>query len=357
MKRLSSHHSSHHSSRHSSARPRVASSLALSVALSVAALLAGSAASAQTLAPVPDGFTTPGAPPVALPAPRPVAPPVAPPAPRPVAPPSAFGYAQPAPSTWGQPASASPFQMTYGFGASGYASERPAVAPQPDALPPPRKDSADGPAVDLALVTQLPLMIGGQATFELPYRILLQGELGALPPAFINALDSALVSAGTYDATTSSLVRDGLKNSLVGRLSAGMRPFSGHGFEIMGGYTVMSLGGGISAKDAVAAAAGTSLPASIPDGDVTVSTTIHNVHVGVGWRWVVADHFVIRASLAYLQSVSSSSHVAVPAAVAALPEVSARLPAINEALDARLNDTYTKYGKLPVLGLSMGYRF
>ena len=47
----------------------------------------------------------------------------------------------------------------------------------------------------------------------------------------------------------------------------------------------------------------------------------------------------------------------VPAAVAALPEVSARLPAINQALDTRLNDTYTKYGKLPVIGLSMGYRF
>ncbi|MEO7330867.1 MAG: hypothetical protein ABI193_19995, partial [Minicystis sp.] len=254
-------------------------------------------------------------------------------------------------------ASQSPFPLTYGFGDAGKGAETPAPAPQPDASRPPPKDNTDGPAVDLALVSQLPLMIGGQATFELPYRILLQGELGALPPAYVNALDGALVAAGTYDSTTSSLVRDGLKNSLVARLSAGVRPFSGHGFELMGGYTLMSLGGGISARDAIAAAAGMSLPASIPDGVVTVSTTIHNVHVGVGWRWVIADHFVIRASLAYLQSLSSSSHVEVPAAVAALPEVSARLPAVSQALDTRLNDTYTKYGKIPVLGLSMGYRF
>jgi hypothetical protein len=334
----------------------------LGLALGGAALLAASAASAQSLAPVPDGFTTPGAPPVAAPAPRPAAQPVPgtfrypqpAPAPRPAAQPvpGAFGYAQ----SWGQPASASPFQLTYGYSPAAPPAEKPAAAPEPDAVTPPR-DSDDGPAVDLALVSQLPIMIGGQATFELPYRILLQGELGALPPAYINAMDSALVAAGTYDSTTSSLVRNGLKNSLVARVSAGIRPFSRHGFELMGGYTLASLGGGISARDAVAAAAGTSLPASIPDGDVSVSTTIHNVHVGVGWRWVIADHFVIRASLAYMQSVASSSHVDVPAAVAALPEVSARLPAINQALDTRLNDTYTKYGKLPVIGLSMGYRF
>jgi hypothetical protein len=59
----------------------------------------------------------------------------------------------------------------------------------------------------------------------------------------------------------------------------------------------------------------------------------------------------------YLQSVGSSSSLAVPASVAALPGVAARVDQVSQAVDATLNDAYTKYAKLPVVGLSLGYRF
>ncbi|MFO0758184.1 MAG: hypothetical protein U0359_16935 [Byssovorax sp.] len=334
----------------------------LGAAAGAAALLGSALASAQTLAPVPTGFSAPGSPPPvatqqAAPSPAPVPPRPAPPRPAsaPAAPGAAMGYIQTAPPSWGDP-SYGVYPPPTGYGAPPEAPAPLAPTAQPDAAAPP-PDASDGPAVDIAVVSQLPLMIGGQATFELPYRILLQGELGALPPAYINALDSVLVSAGTYDSTTSSLVRNGLKNSLVARFSAGIRPFAKHGFELSGGYTLASFGGGVSARDAVAAVAGISLPSSVPDGDIAVKTTIHNVHATIGWRWVIADHFVIRASLGYLQSLSSSSHVEVPSAVSSIPEVATRLPQVNQALDTRLNDTYTKYGKMPLLGLSLGYRF
>lgn len=304
---------------------------------------------------MPTGFTAPGAATYVPAAPPASTPPSAPPNVPPSAPPS--GYGKPAPVTWGQPALGYTQRPSAGYDQPGFTfPTSPTAVPEPDTTKP-REDRPSGTAFDVAVVTQLPLMIGGQMTLELPYRLLLQGELGVLPPAYVNALDSALVSTGTYDSTTSTLVRNGLKNSLVARLSAGWRPFPKHGFEMMAGYTLASMGGGVSAKQAVAAVAGLSIPDSVPDQEVTVRTTIHNVHVSLGWRWVIADHLVIRASLAYLQSVSSSSHVEVPAAIGAIPEVSARLPQVNEALDTRLNDTYTKYGKLPVLGVSMGYRF
>lgn len=267
--------------------------------------------------------------------------PTAPPGPRPQ---QAFGYVLDQPPPALQPS------LTVA------SVDAPPAAPRRDAAPRalPSENSA---AFDVAFVTQVPIMIGGQATLELPYRILLQGEVGMLPPAFVNAVDGVLVSSGAYDSNTSDLVRNGLKDSLIVRFSGGFRPFADHGFEIMGGYTLASLGGGMSARHAIEAATGVALPAEIQDAQVPMHTTIHNVHVSLGWRWVIADHFLIRASVAYLQSVASSSHVDLPAGVASNATSQAQLGQVNQVIDKTLDDTYKSYVKLPVFGLSMGYRF
>ncbi|MEP7120255.1 MAG: hypothetical protein ABJE95_05055 [Byssovorax sp.] len=229
--------------------------------------------------------------------------------------------------------------------------------PPPDAVTERAPKDEGGPSLDLGCATEVPLMVGGQLTLELPYRILLQGEVGVLPAAYVNGIDSVLTGAGAYDATTSALVRSTLQSSLVVRASAGFRPFSTHGLEIMGGYTLTSLGGGVSARTAVEAAAGIAVPAEIPDAEIQLRTTIHSLHVSLGWRWIVGDHFVVRASLAYLQAVGSSSSLAVPAGASAVPGVTAKVDQISQAVDTTLNSTYTKYAKLPVIGLSLGYRF
>lgn len=257
-------------------------------------------------------------------------------------------------------AAQAPPPLGYTFGAW----PAPRLDGSPDAPAPPPPDAAtttpkseEKASFDIGCATEVPLMIGAQATLELPYRILVQGEVGVLPGAYVNAIDGVLTSAGAYNATTSDLVRSTLQNSLVVRASAGFRPFSSHGFEIMGGYTLASLGGGVSARQAVEAVSGVAVPAEIPDAQIQLRTTIHSLHVSLGWRWVVADHLVIRASLAYLQSVGSSSSLAVPASVTAVPAVAARVEQVSQAVDTTLNDSYTKYAKLPVMGLSLGYRF
>ena len=209
----------------------------------------------------------------------------------------------------------------------------------------------------LPCATEVPLMVGGQLTLELPYRILLQGEVGVLPAAYVNGIDSVLTGTGAYDASTSALVRSTLQNSLVVRLSTGFRPFTNHGLEILGGYTLASMGGGVSARAAVEATSGVALPAEIPDAEIQLRTTIHSLHASIGWRWIVGDHLVVRASVAYLQAVGSSSSLAAPAAVSAVPGVAARVEQVSQALDTTLNSTYTKYAKMPVVGLSLGYRF
>ena len=231
---------------------------------------------------------------------------------------------------------------------------QPPGAEAPAAPPPEAKPSW---AVDLAVVTEFPLMVGGQLSVELPGRILLQGEGGVLPSAYVNTLDNALMSARAYSATTSTIVRSALANSLVARATAGWRPFTDHGFEITGGYTLLSLGGGVSAKAAVEALTGAALPSEIADVDVPVHSTIHCFHVALGWRWVIADHVVIRLNASYVQGVASSSSVELPSGVAASPAVAAKLATANQLIDTKLNDIYTSYLKMPVVGLSLGYRF
>jgi hypothetical protein len=228
---------------------------------------------------------------------------------------------------------------------------------KPDDVPKPLETNEPPVAFDAAFALQMPIMIGAQATLEVPYRFLLQGEIGVLPGFSVDAVDSALVGADAYDSTTSELVRNTLRDSLVVRFSGGWRPFPAHGFEVLGGYTLTSLGGSVSARTAVEAATGSALPAEIPDASILIQSTVHSVHLSLGWRWVIADHFLIRTSLGYLQSVASSSHLEVPDAVAAHPEIAPQIDSANRALDRRLNDIYTTYVKLPVLGLSLGYRF
>lgn len=257
-------------------------------------------------------------------------------------------YQQPQPTqTWGYTPNPEPFVPAQPRGATA------------DQVPEKKKEprATDSMAFDVALVTEAPIMMGGQATFEMPYRFLLQGEVGVVPGFFVDAVDGALKNAGAYDDATSQVVRGGLRNSLIVRLSGGWRPFPDHGFEILGGYTMTSLGAGVSGKQAVEAASGISIPAEIPDGDVVIHSTIHSVHVSLGWRWVIANHFLIRASVGYMQGVASSSHLEVPASLSQNPTTAAYVSQANTAVDSFLDDKFKTYVKLPVLGLSMGYRF
>jgi hypothetical protein len=232
------------------------------------------------------------------------------------------------------------------------------------APPPPAPDAvakAPGNArqasFDIGAATEVPLMVGGQATLELPLGFLLQGEVGVMPTGFVNGIDSVLTGAGVYDASTSTLVRNTLKTSLVVRGSAGIRPFTNHGFEIMGGYTLASLTGEMGARQIVESMSGAALPPQVPDAQIQLKTTIHSVHVALGWRWLIGDHVVVRASVAYLQSVGSSSSLSIPSTLTAVPGVAAQVAQVNQTVDTTLNDTLTKYLKIPVLGLSLGYRF
>lgn len=157
--------------------------------------------------------------------------------------------------------------------------------------------------VDVGLATSVPIFVGGQVVAELPYRIQLIGEIGWLPGPYVDLINVTAEAFGAYDDATSDLIKSAIKNSLVLRPSIGWRPLERYGWEVMGGYTLVFLGGGVSALDIIEAATGNQYNAQ--GTEVPLSATVHCFHLATGYRWIVHDHWVIRASVGYLQAVAS----------------------------------------------------
>jgi hypothetical protein len=226
-------------------------------------------------------------------------------------------------------------------------------APQPEA---PKKGDTH---FDLGFGTEAPISVGGVATLEVPGRILFQLGVGFMPHGYVNAVDGFLTAVKAYDANVSGLVRSSLGNSFVLRASGGWRPFPNAGLEIMGGYTLMTMGGSATAADLINAVLIESGSGQrVPQGgalaaEIPLAATLHNVHVSLGWRWLLADdHLVIRASVSYLQTLASNVSVDL-----SNTQASAQQVAVNDALNAFVGPYFTKYAKAPTLGLSAAYRF
>lgn len=230
--------------------------------------------------------------------------------------------------------------------------------PPRDAPAPPAPKERDF-HLDLGIATEFPISMGGYVGAELPGRLLLQVGAGVMPGPYASAIDGVLVGVGAYDSVVSGFVKNALSDSFVLRLSGGWRPFAGHGFEILGGYTLVTLGGAATAGDivnAVLAEAGSAQRVSSAMGPtIPLGATMHNVHVTLGWRWLVADdRVVIRASLSYLQCLAASASVKLPEGQG---QGTAMEIAINQDLNTFIEPYLTKYVKTPLVGLSAGYRF
>jgi hypothetical protein len=212
---------------------------------------------------------------------------------------------------------------------------------------------------DLDAGTYFPLSIGAEATVELPLRILLQGDLGWMPAPYSNTIVDVLNAFGAINSFEQQLLKEAIQNSLVARLSAGWRPFPALGLEVLAGYTLVTVGGGLSGADVIQAylqSRGSSdqVPANA-NHDVPIRTTLQSFHATVAYRFVLLDdRLVLRASLGYLQCLGSSSSVGL---TPSRPAGQATFDKINAEIQSELNSYYTEYVKVPLVGVTAAYRF
>lgn len=217
-----------------------------------------------------------------------------------------------------------------------------------------QRHGADPFALDLSAITWIPLSVGPELSIELPGRVLAQVHLGWMPELYSQTLTNSLEDAGVYDSEIGNLVDGAVRGATIWRLAAGWRPFPRAGLEITFGYAHVALDGATNSDeviplvpedvaDEIAAEVGS-------DVDVNLDSSIHHFTIGAGWRWLIADRLVIRASIGYLQAFASSSTLDIQDR----PDLTSLAAPTVESV---LHEHYMRYVKLPVIGLGVGYRF
>jgi hypothetical protein len=208
-------------------------------------------------------------------------------------------------------------------------------------------------ALDVGLGTTFPLHVGGSATLEAPHRLLVSVGAGWMPSPYADSIDYTLRTFGAYDSDVSALIRAGLKNSFVLQPSIGWRPSPRHGLEILAGYTLVTLGGSLSGRQAIETVTGRTFP-NDAGAQIPLHSTLHNVHLIVDWRWLLRDHWVLRAGLELVHCVASSSGID---ATSRLPRGQEAIGQINTAIDQYLDGIYTTYVYSPAATATAAYRF
>jgi hypothetical protein len=157
--------------------------------------------------------------------------------------------------------------------------------------------------------------------------------------------------ARPFSAPAGQLVSPVANGAFVASVSAGVRPFGGSGFELVAGYTMLHASSSF-APATVSAALGNqlSLPPGVPD--LLLDTTLHALHVELGWTILIAEHLLIRPALGWTQVLAATTTLSTHPAIA-VPQVSARLASSADTIDSAL----TKYGMTPTFSLALGYQF
>jgi hypothetical protein len=217
----------------------------------------------------------------------------------------------------------------------------------------PRRDWTDAFALDLSAATWVPLSVGPELTVELPGRVLAQIHVGWMPELYSHTMTNALQDAGVYDAEVGNLVDGAVQGATTWRIAAGWRPFERAGLELTVGYAHVALDGATRTSELiplVPADVADELNAELGDTGINLDSSIHHFTIAAGWRWLIADHLVIRANVGYLQAFASDSTLDIQGR----PDLTSLAAPTVESV---LHDQYMRYIKIPVVGLGVGYRF
>jgi hypothetical protein len=216
---------------------------------------------------------------------------------------------------------------------------------------------AGGFALRLEATTDFPAAVGGRVAAELPLRIRASTSLGALPGGYVDVINAVVVAAGGYNDATADLIRAALRNSLIWRLQAGWRPLAARGLYFDLGYSLVTLGGGATGDQIVAAAIGQQPAGSKSGRPYDLASTLHMLVVEIGWEWsLLRDRLALRAAIGGAFTVGAKTRVE-PAFTPASPADARAVAAFGAFAASYLDSTYRSYVHTPVITVGAGYRF
>jgi hypothetical protein len=213
---------------------------------------------------------------------------------------------------------------------------------------------AEGTTLTAELLTDAPALVGARVAVELPHRLRGSLAVGVMPGPYVDLVNEVAIAIGGYDQATADLLKATLDSSLVLRTHVGWRPIEDWGLYFDVGYTLATLGGGLSGAEAIAAASG-QMPPSDAQGTraFDATSTLHLLDAEIGWRWWLDSGLTLRAALGFMGTVAASSSIR--------PDFTPRAPAVIESFttagEVYLDDVYTSYVFSPVITLAAGWRF
>ncbi|MBI5528363.1 MAG: hypothetical protein HY897_18690 [Deltaproteobacteria bacterium] len=209
--------------------------------------------------------------------------------------------------------------------------------------------------------TDFPVSIGVRGTAQFPYGIELRAGAGFMPGGYVKLINSTLVSAGAYNQETADLITDSLSNSLILSIDAGWDPGDPGGFFVDAGYLMAALGGKVSTTTLISQATGKDLSWVQGNPGIPVSTTLHNLTLTAGWRFVFVEHLQLTVALGVLKTIASSTTAEfktgenIPGLLGR--EIQSKVAQAQEDIDTYMNDIYVKYVVSPFVTVNAGYRF
>jgi hypothetical protein len=244
----------------------------------------------------------------------------------------------------------------------------PPVATPPDGAPPlapaviaKPEPVSDEPSVrgGLAVRTDVPTFLGGVGFVEFPEarRLRLSAGIGLLPAPYAKAANGVLRSLGAYEEKVGDALATSLKSSLALRFLVSVKPATGYGFLLEGGYGLVQLSAqGDALREAEAQLAGVGLPPEIAgqaDTSFRLKTTMHALVFGLGWEVDIEPGFLIGIHLNMMRVVASKTALAEEYRSKLTPEVEQAVSAKFGEFDASIRSN----GWIPHVGVSAGYRF
>lgn len=208
-------------------------------------------------------------------------------------------------------------------------------------------------AIGLEAVTDVPLDVAARVWLELPLRIRLSASLGWMPEFYAGGYNAIAQSLKGYDASTGTLVQNGISNSMVGRGHIGWHPWGSHGLYIDAGYSIATFGKGL-ALDTTLANAFKGQPPPTESSNVNgydASTVMHMVDLEVGWQWKVVMGFTIRLAAGVSWAVATTTSLK--------PAFDPKDPTATSSYSSSVSDYLNgKYQNmiLPTASLALGWK-
>jgi hypothetical protein len=187
--------------------------------------------------------------------------------------------------------------------------------------------------------------------------------LGYLPGTYVGLINTWCVHTGVYGEDTARLVDLAVDQALVWRTHVGFRPFAHLGLYLDAGYTMVTLGGGLTAGQVVSAETGVELPPGpplpVPPGvhavnpatdSFTIGSTLHLVDLEVGWELLVLRSLYLRTAVGGVLAVAASARVAPQFTPLSPQAMNAFVSAAGERITSSLESV-----RAPVVSVSLGY--